>query len=109
MMDGSLIPIEQRPGIAGVNDYYTRKNCYALNIMAICDDRKRIRALVTGYPGAVNDQRVFDMSSVSLCVVCLAVTVIHSIPLSWQFYPELSEMTYSRSDSISLLMVATGS
>ena len=66
MMDGSLIPIEQRPGMEGAGDYYTRKSRYALNIMAICDDTKRIRALVTGWPGAVNDQRVFDMSPVSL-------------------------------------------
>lgn len=65
MMDGSLVPIEQRPGIPGANDYYTRKHCYALNVMAICDDGKRIRALITGWPGAVNDQRVFDMSPVS--------------------------------------------
>lgn len=65
MMDGSLIPIEQRPGIDGANDYYTRKSRYALNILAICDDTKRIRALVTGWPGAVNDQRIFDMSPVS--------------------------------------------
>lgn len=33
--------------------------------MAICDDTKKIRALVTGWPGAVNDQTVFDMSPVS--------------------------------------------
>ena len=45
MMDGSLIPIDLRPGIDGANDYYTRKSNYALNIMAICDDRKRIRGL----------------------------------------------------------------
>ncbi|KAJ9090952.1 hypothetical protein QFC21_007343 [Naganishia friedmannii] len=30
--------------------------------MAICDDTKRIRTLITGWPGAVNDQRIFDMS-----------------------------------------------
>lgn len=66
MMDGSLIPIEQRPVMNGAGDYYTRKSRYALNIMAICDATKRIRALVTGWPGAVNDQRVLDLSPVSL-------------------------------------------
>ncbi|KAJ9091430.1 hypothetical protein QFC21_007220 [Naganishia friedmannii] len=34
--------------------------------MAICDDSKRIWALVTGWPGAVNDQRVFDMSPIAI-------------------------------------------
>lgn len=65
MMDGSLIPLEQRPGLEGANDYWNRKQCYALNIMAICDNGKRTRALITGWPGAVHDQRVFDMSPVS--------------------------------------------
>lgn len=66
MLDGSLVPTEQRPGIDGANDYYTgRKGCYALNIMAVCDDLKRTPTLVTGWPGSVNDQRVFDVSPVS--------------------------------------------
>lgn len=65
MVDGSLIRLEQRPGVEGANDYYCRKNHYAFNIMAVCDDRKHIRALVTGWAGAVNDQRVFDHSPVS--------------------------------------------
>lgn len=65
MLDGSLIHMEQRPGLDGATDYWTRKHRYSLNIMAISDDRKRIRALITGWPGAVNDQRVFDTSSVS--------------------------------------------
>jgi len=65
MIDGSLIRLEQRPGLEGANDFYCRKNHYALNIMAVCDDVKRIRALVTGWAGAVNDQRVFDHSPVS--------------------------------------------
>lgn len=65
MIDGSLIKLEQRPGLEGANDYYCRKSYYGLNVMAVCDDMKRIRALVTGWAGAVNDQRVFDHSPVS--------------------------------------------
>lgn len=64
MVDGSLVPIAQKPGLESAIDFWNRKHRYTYNIMAICDDTRRIRALQTGYPGVVNDQRVFDMSPV---------------------------------------------
>lgn len=85
MLDGSLIPVEQRPGIDGAADFYTRKSRYSLNIMAICDDTKRIRALVTGWPGAVNDQRVFDMSPVSGSPIFQRVTLMGCACRRWPF------------------------
>jgi hypothetical protein len=65
MMDGSLVFLEQRPGVPYAADYFCRKQRYAFNLLAVCDDTKRIRALVTGWAGSVNDQRIFDYSSVS--------------------------------------------
>lgn len=63
MMDGSLVYVEERPGLESANDYYAgRKSRYALNMMAIRDDTKRIRALITDWPGAVNDRQISDNS-----------------------------------------------
>lgn len=76
MIDGSLIPLEQRPEIDGANDYFARKQGYSSNIMAVCDDKKRLRALVTGWPGAVDDQRIFDM-----CPVCCRQERPYEAPL----------------------------
>lgn len=86
-VDGSLIRLEQRPGVEGANDYYCRKSYSAFNIMAICDDRKHIRALVTGWAGAVNDQRVFDHSPVGVVISnsdfsSFLTRTLHSSPFS---------------------------
>lgn len=65
MIDGSLVFMEQRPGVSYAANYYCRKHRYAFNILGVCGDTKRIRALVTGWAGSVNDQRIFDYTSVS--------------------------------------------
>jgi hypothetical protein len=44
-------------------DYYTRKACYALNGMVVCDDQRRIRYFICGWPGSAHDQRVLRNST----------------------------------------------
>ena len=34
--------------------------------LIVCDDRKRIRYVCTGWPGCTHDQRVYDNSTIAL-------------------------------------------
>lgn len=56
-IDGTLIPLYRKPELDGV-DYYSRKGCYGLNALVVCDDEKRIRYFNMGWPGCVHDQRM---------------------------------------------------
>lgn len=65
-IDGTLIPINQRPGLESADDFYCRKSFYAMNVQVVVDLEKRITHIDIGWSGATNDQRVFDWSDVSL-------------------------------------------
>lgn len=63
-MDGTLIPLAYAP-VNNPEDYWTRKNFYAFNVMLVCDIHKTIRFYELGWCGSAHDQRVFRSSVVS--------------------------------------------
>ena len=58
IIDGTLIILDNRPE-AYHECYYSRKCFYALNVMVVCDDNKRIIYYNAGWPGSTHDNRVF--------------------------------------------------
>ncbi|KAH9103773.1 hypothetical protein LEN26_015205 [Aphanomyces euteiches] len=43
-------------------DFYSRKGYYGMAGMVVCDDKKRVRFMDLGWPGAVHDMRVWSNS-----------------------------------------------
>ena len=62
IVDGTLIPLAQRPNANG-EDYFDRKCNYSLNAMVVCQHDRRISYIFTGMPGSYHDQRVFNLSA----------------------------------------------
>ena len=58
-MDGTLAELAFRPQSKDASDYSGRKYGYSLTIMVINDDRRKIRAYFSGYPGCSHDNRVW--------------------------------------------------
>ena len=58
IIDGTLIGLDFRPE-AFHECYFSRKSMYALNVMVVCDDRRRIIYYNAGWPGSTHDNRVF--------------------------------------------------
>jgi hypothetical protein len=58
IIDGSLVILDNRPE-AYHECYYSRKSFYALNVMVVCDDNKRVIYYNAGWPGSTHDNRVF--------------------------------------------------
>ena len=61
IIDGTLIALAFRPE-AYHECYFSRKSMYALNVMIVCDDKKRIIFYNAGWPGSTHDNRVFRNS-----------------------------------------------
>jgi hypothetical protein len=61
IIDGTLVVLDFRPEIYH-ECYYSRKCCYALNVMVVCDDQRRITYYYAGWPGSTHDNRVFRNS-----------------------------------------------
>ncbi|KAG1467450.1 hypothetical protein G6F56_004410 [Rhizopus delemar] len=64
-MEGSLIPVMYKPSYNG-DDFYNRKNCYGLNILAVCDYLHRFRYAHLGFSGCAHDSRVYKESPLAL-------------------------------------------
>lgn len=62
-VDGSHINLNEAP-VYDPESYYTRKQRYALQIQAICDNDYLIRNIFVGFPGSVHDARVFANSDI---------------------------------------------
>ena len=60
-LDGTILPLEFKPSLYG-EDYYSRKGCFAVHCLVICDDETRILDFVVGWPGSVHDNRVWVQS-----------------------------------------------
>lgn len=60
-MDGTLMPLAFAP-VRNPEDYWTRKNFYAFNVMLVCDVHKTIRFYELGWCGSAHDQRVYRSS-----------------------------------------------
>jgi hypothetical protein len=65
IIDGTLIVLDFRPEQFH-ECYYSRKSCYALNVMVVCDDRKKVTFYLAGWPGSTHDNRVFRNSRLFL-------------------------------------------
>ena len=61
IIDGTLIELAFRPQ-SYHECYFSRKCMYALNVMIICDDKKRVTYYNAGWPGSTHDNRVFRNS-----------------------------------------------
>lgn len=62
-IDGSHINLEEAP-LDDPESYFTRKQRYAIQLQAVCDNNKMIRSIFVGYPGSVHDARVFANSEI---------------------------------------------
>ena len=63
IIDGTLIPLARRPTEYG-DSYFCRKQCYAINVQIVCDDKGRITYFYGGWPGSVHDNRSWRNSKV---------------------------------------------
>jgi len=63
-IDGTHLGLAFKPVVDG-EEYYTRKQQYAVSAMVVCDDYKRIRYLNVGWPGSVHDQRIYQNSKIN--------------------------------------------
>lgn len=57
-IDGTTIPLGQKPAIDG-ECYFDRKQRYSLNAQVVCDDRRKIMAFFSGWPGSCADSTVY--------------------------------------------------
>ena len=61
VIDGTPVVFSQRPGVDG-EVFWSRKCEYSYNLQLVCDDRKKIRYFISGWPGSVFDNSVFETS-----------------------------------------------
>ena len=61
IIDGTLVQLVFRPE-AYHECYYSRKSMYCINVMIVCDDKKRIIYYNAGWPGSTHDNCVFRNS-----------------------------------------------
>ena len=57
--DGTPIVFSRRPAIDG-ETFFSRKGFYCINLQLVCDDRGFIRSYLTGWPGSVFDNSLFE-------------------------------------------------
>jgi len=57
--DGTLFPLTYEPQTSDAPDYHGRKHQYSLTTMIVCDDKRKIRYYLAGFPGCVHDNRVY--------------------------------------------------
>jgi hypothetical protein len=58
IIDGTLVVLDFKPEHYH-ECYYSCKSVYVLNVMVVCDDKKRITFYLAGWPGSTHDNRVF--------------------------------------------------
>ena len=63
--DGSLFPLARRPEREDAPDYSGRKFAYSLSTMILCDDMRRIRYYLSGWPGTAHDNRIFQSTKLA--------------------------------------------
>lgn len=65
ILDGTLIPLAERPKEDGWS-FFCRKKFYALAVQAVCDHKSRFTSYDMGWPGSVNDSKIFRYSDIYL-------------------------------------------
>jgi hypothetical protein len=58
MMNGTLLPLAFEPSSDDAADYHGRKFPYSLTVLVINDDKRRIWAYLSGYPGSAHENRL---------------------------------------------------
>ena len=58
IIDGTLVILDKRPTLYG-DSYFCRKQCYAINVQVICDDKGKITYFYGGWPGSTHDNRAW--------------------------------------------------
>jgi hypothetical protein len=64
-VDGTTIPLFQRPGYDG-EVFYDQKRRYSINAQIICDCDKYITSFITGWPGTCGDSLVYKRMQLHL-------------------------------------------
>ena len=62
IVDGCLVVLANKPRRKDGADFHSYKQRYGFNVMGVCDDQKRIRAVQYGFVGSAHDNRVFKFS-----------------------------------------------
>lgn len=57
--DGTLFPLTYEPQSTDAPNYHGRKHHYSLTTMIVCDNQRKIRCYLAGFPGCVHDNRVY--------------------------------------------------
>lgn len=57
-VDGTEIKLAEKPTV-DPEAYFSRKNNYSLKLQVVCDHQLIIRQAIIGYPGSVNDSRMY--------------------------------------------------
>ncbi len=65
IMDGTLLELGLKPSCNDASDYHGRKLPFSLTVLFICDDKRRIRYYLGGFPGSTHDNRVWRNSKVN--------------------------------------------
>ena len=63
-VDGSHIPVGRVPS-AHQDEYINRKMQHSVNLIAVCDAKKKFTYVNVGFPGTAHDARVFQLSGVA--------------------------------------------
>ena len=63
IVDGTLIVLHDRAHRYG-DSYWCQKNCYALNLLVICDDKARVIYVYGGWAGSTHNNRAWRNSNV---------------------------------------------
>lgn len=63
IVDGTHIVLRRAPAV-DARSFINRKKRYSLNLQAVCDSNGRFMHVTIGWPGSVNDARVFTNSEV---------------------------------------------
>ena len=66
LIDGTLFPLRFKPARVDAPDFSGRKFAYSLSTLIVCDDQKRIRYYLSGWPGTAHDNRIFTRSDLYL-------------------------------------------
>jgi hypothetical protein len=57
--DGTLFPLAFEPETEDAPDYSGRKYGYSLSVMIICDNKRKVRHYLAGFPGSAHDNRIY--------------------------------------------------
>ena len=63
--DGTLFPLAFEPETEDAPDYSGRKHAYSLSVMIICDNKRKVRHYLAGFPGTAHDNRIYKATKLA--------------------------------------------